>query len=190
MELRKSGFPRFRRSVRFICIYNLFNINEKNALRIALFSINAIANKYGKVVEPKLSYQSEFYLRLFFKLKNSRQECARTSLKTGFVIKLIFFLDFLAFQIFQCENCSNFHLKPFAVEKFDKIKISKLDLPTVNCNICSDKYSMGGPIWLAEINDHNYVKKISDLIDAPETNLVLASEKKIHGLLHGILNVF
>ena len=48
---------------------------------------------------------------------------------------------------------------------------------------------MGGPIWLAEINDHNYVKQISDLIDAPDTNLVLASEKKIHGLLHGILNV-
>lgn len=49
---------------------------------------------------------------------------------------------------------------------------------------------MGGPIWLAEINDHNYVKKISDLIDdAPDTNLVLASEKKIHGFLHGILNV-
>ena len=40
---------------------------------------------------------------------------------------------------------------------------------------------MGGPIWLAEINDHNYVKQISDLIDAPDTNLVLASEKKNSG---------
>ena len=76
------------------------------------------------------------------------------------------------------------------MEKFDKIKISKLDLPTVNCNVCSDKYSMGGPIWLAEINDLDYVKKISELMDGAGNNMILASEKKIHGLLHGILNVF
>ena len=48
---------------------------------------------------------------------------------------------------------------------------------------------MGGPIWLAELNDLAFVKKLSDIVDSPENKLELASEKKIKGLLHGILNV-
>ena len=127
-------------------------------MRIALFTINSIANKYGKLIEPKLSYQSEFYLRLFFKAKNSRP--------------------------------SNFHLKTFAVEKNDKIKIAKMDLQSVLCNICSEKYSMGGPIWLDPLNDMKFVQKVSEFIDSPENQLNLASTKKIKGLLRGILNVF
>lgn len=48
---------------------------------------------------------------------------------------------------------------------------------------------MGGPIWLDEINDMIYIKKLSDFMDSPLNQLSLASEKKIKGLLHGILNV-
>lgn len=58
---------------------------QENAIRIVLYSICSIANKYGRMIEPILSYQSEFYLRLFFKVKLSRQECGRASLKSGYV---------------------------------------------------------------------------------------------------------
>lgn len=92
-------------------------------------------------------------------------------------------------QVFQCENCSNFHVKPFAVEKAGKIKISRLDLPSVQCDICKGKYTIGGPIWLAEINDLSFVEKVKDFMDKEKNPLKLASEKKINGVLSGILNV-
>jgi tRNA G26 N,N-dimethylase Trm1 len=40
------------------------------ALRIVLFTINSIANKYGKFIEPQLSLTVDFYVRLFIRVKD------------------------------------------------------------------------------------------------------------------------
>lgn len=47
----------------------------KNALRIVLYSANAIANKYSKYIVPKLSVYSDFYVRIFFEVNRSKVEC-------------------------------------------------------------------------------------------------------------------
>ena len=48
---------------------------------------------------------------------------------------------------------------------------------------------MGGPIWLDEINDMEFVTKVKNFFESEENKLDLASKQKINGLLHGILNV-
>ena len=62
-------------------------------------------------------------------------------------------------------------------------------MPSIQCNVCSDRYSMGGPIWLDEINDMEFVTKVKNFFESEENKLDLASKQKINGLLHGILNV-
>ena len=41
------------------------------ALRIILFTINTMANKHGKQVEPLLSLTVDFYVRLFIRVRES-----------------------------------------------------------------------------------------------------------------------
>ena len=64
---------------------------EENALRIVLYTINSIANKYSKYITPLVSYQSEFYLRVFFTVHTSKSECAKSMTKYGNVSFFVFF---------------------------------------------------------------------------------------------------
>jgi len=57
--------------------------NLQNAIRIAYYTINTIANRHGKYIKPVLSYQSGFYFRLFFTVHSSRQQCQMSPLKYG-----------------------------------------------------------------------------------------------------------
>jgi len=48
---------------------------HEQALRMVLFTINTMANKHGKRVEPLLSLTVDFYVRLFIRVKAAPQEC-------------------------------------------------------------------------------------------------------------------
>ena len=47
--------------------------HQESAIRLILYSINSIANKYGRYIIPKFSYLSEYYLRVFFQVKSSKR---------------------------------------------------------------------------------------------------------------------
>lgn len=50
-------------------------------------------------------------------------------------------------------------------------------------------YKLGGPIWIDNINNFDFVQKIYNYLKSPEYDMELSSLKKINGLLGGILNV-
>lgn len=77
-------------SKRFLYYYNL-----KNAIRIVLSTLNTTANKYGKYITPLLSYQSEFYVRVFVRVRIGKLNCWSSFEKMG--------------NIFHCDTCYNFH---------------------------------------------------------------------------------
>jgi tRNA G26 N,N-dimethylase Trm1 len=62
-----------------------------------------------KSVRPVLSVYSDFYIRVFFKVVESKSECLEFLNKTAIV--------------FNCETCTNFHIQPFG--KIKKTKNSK-----------------------------------------------------------------
>lgn len=50
--------------------------NMKNALRIVLNTINSAANRHCKYIEPLVSFQADFYLRVFLIVRRGKKECA------------------------------------------------------------------------------------------------------------------
>ena len=45
---------------------------QENALRVVLNTINTIANKHCRYIEPILSFQTEFYLRVFVRVHRDK----------------------------------------------------------------------------------------------------------------------
>ncbi len=56
---------------------------EETALRIALQTINTVANFHGKNIKVLLSVQSDFYVRLFVEVIQSRKECWKSINQIG-----------------------------------------------------------------------------------------------------------
>jgi len=48
---------------------------HEQALRMVLYTINTMANKHGKRVEPLFSLTADFYIRLFIRIKIAPAEC-------------------------------------------------------------------------------------------------------------------
>lgn len=67
------------------------------ALRMVLYTINSIANKMGKQIEPLLSLSVDFYIRLFIRVRNSPQQCHSSLSRYS--------------QVFQCQDCEAFYLQ-------------------------------------------------------------------------------
>ena len=51
---------------------------HEQALRIVLFTINTIANRHSKQIEPLVSLTVDFYIRLFIKVRESPSECHKS----------------------------------------------------------------------------------------------------------------
>ena len=63
------------------------------AIRISLFSISSAASKYKKIIKQLFSFNAEFYIRLFFIIKDSPEECKMNPFKYGYM--------------FHCRDCQN-----------------------------------------------------------------------------------
>ena len=71
---------------------------HEQALRMVLYTINSMATKLGKRVEPMLSLSVDFYIRLFLRVKHSPQDCHESLAKYS--------------NIAQCTFCESFYLQP------------------------------------------------------------------------------
>ena len=75
---------------------------HEQALRMVLYTINTIANKHGKRVEPLMSLTVDFYIRLFIRIKTAAAECHHSIRKYSY--------------IHQCTCCESFYLQPMGEE--------------------------------------------------------------------------
>ena len=51
------------------------NTIEETALRIMLYTISRTAAQLGRIIKPLLSFQSEFYIRIFLQVVDNRKGC-------------------------------------------------------------------------------------------------------------------
>ena len=149
---------------------------QENALRIVLNTINTIATKHCRYVEPMLCFQTEFYLRVFVRIHRDKTECANSGLKVG--------------TVYNCNHCGNYEYQAMFTEKEKKTRPvpSKLLVSGPLCSICQEPYHLNTPIWLAPLNNIPFVDRmLKDIQKEGESGLVLKTKKKIFGMLHAII---
>ncbi len=148
------------------------------AKRIALYSISNNASKYKKVIKPLLSYNAEFYIRLFFIIKESPDDCKKNPFKYGYM--------------WHCRQCQNRIIKPMAEYKENKkansvVKFSNLTIDNVKCNCCNSFMCMCGPFWISDLHDEDWIKDLLGNLNKSEWSY-LKYNSRIENILKGILN--
>ena len=108
---------------RYICPY------IKNALRIVLNTINSAANRHCKYIEPLVSFQTDFYLRVFVIVRRGKKECAESGIKVG--------------NSYNCNSCGNYEYYSHFVEKKNHKGLyvpNKVGLSSPLCKVCEEPY--------------------------------------------------
>jgi tRNA (guanine26-N2/guanine27-N2)-dimethyltransferase len=130
------------------------------AKRMALHAISSSAGKYKKVIIPLLSFNADFYIRLFFIVKESAEECKNNALKHGYM--------------HHCRNCQNRHITPLAHIENKKKKdrtISKFKFNNLSgnekCEVCDGSMCLTGPFWIDDIHNKYFLEKLMTELNGP-----------------------
>ena len=105
------------------------NHNIKNALRIVLSTISSAASRHCKYIEPLISFQTDFYLRVFVIVRRGKRECAESGLKIG--------------NVYNCNSCGNYEYHSHFMEKEKKqghYVPNKVFLNSTHCQLCEEPY--------------------------------------------------
>jgi len=108
------------------------------------------------VIEPQLCMFSDFYFRVFIKVRHSPKDCVKLYEKISMVAS--------------CVNCQYYHLQNIAAH---------IDIPMHKCPICSSSLKLVGPIWNGEIHNLEFIKTLISELPKYE----LKTSKKIIGML-------
>lgn len=186
---------------------------HEQALRMVLFTINSMANKHGKQIQPLISLTVDFYVRLFIRVHDSLSDCQKSISKYS--------------NIHQCVHCETFYLQrlglhiketvqvksadtvsarrrekkalsklPDEQEKakeeeiketeLEKIVCAKTEVPQ-KCGNCGGQLNIGGPIWNGKIHDIDFVKKLHETASSDEAKKY-GTIGRIKGILGGIID--
>lgn len=105
------------------------NMFEETALRILHYTISKTAATMGKSVKVLLSVLSDFYVRVFVQVNESKKNCWETIAQHG--------LEFF------CQNCGIPHYHYFGHEnKKHSYSVNSLDIPGGVCPSCNDKWKV------------------------------------------------
>jgi tRNA (guanine26-N2/guanine27-N2)-dimethyltransferase len=148
------------------------------AKRIALYSISTAASKYKKVIKPLLSFNADFYIRLFLIVKDSPEDCKNNAFKYGY--------------LYHCRNCQNRFISPMAklenIKKrnktINKFKFNNLT-GNISCNVCDSYMCMSGPYWIEDMQDEDFINNILNALDK-DNNSYLKYNKRIKNFLLNI----
>jgi tRNA (guanine26-N2/guanine27-N2)-dimethyltransferase len=148
------------------------------AKRTALYSISSSASKYKKVIKPLLSFNAQFYIRLFLIVKDSPEDCKNNATKYG--------------NTFHCRNCQNRIIVPLAQihdsksNKSDKslsrIRFNNLT-GNIKCEVCDSNMCMSGPFWIDNLHDEEFIDRISFELNSDKFSY-LKYNKRIKTFIH------
>jgi len=139
------------------------------ALRIVIFTVQTIANRYGRYVEPLLSLKIDFYVRIFFRVKKSAIKCKETAAQTS--------------MVYQCTGCRSLNLQPLSIKRSNGC-FGFAHAPTVSpvCEFCDSCFHIGGPIWSGQIHDKGFIADMLDTLNT--THNYVNTSPRIQGLLN------
>uniref|UniRef100_K3WLD8 tRNA (guanine(26)-N(2))-dimethyltransferase n=1 Tax=Globisporangium ultimum (strain ATCC 200006 / CBS 805.95 / DAOM BR144) TaxID=431595 RepID=K3WLD8_GLOUD len=152
---------------RYNSIPNKSNYLHEMALRIVLQSIEATANKYARHIVPIAACSIDFYVRVFVRVYKSPVNVKAAMTKLSYT--------------FQCVGCDSFHLQPLGVASGNTFHASRGPVVGQECDQCSGKFKMAGPIWSAPIHDRDVVLRIRERV--AKTTTEFPTKERLHGLL-------
>lgn len=117
------------------------------AIRAVLASIESAANRYKRHIVPVISFQADFYCRVFVRVHTSAAQVKKSPSKLAYV--------------WQCHGCESFSLQRVGkvYTKGTSTKYSPGTGPVVPqaCEHCGRNHNMGGPIWAEPTFDPDWV---------------------------------
>lgn len=130
----------------------------QNALRVLLYTVSSAASRQCKYIEPLLSLQTDFYVRVFLRVRTGKKECGESGSKIG--------------NIYNCEFCGNYEAIPFFKPKNNHFVPQRNICSSVNCNICQHPFQVSklsfyldGPVWLDPLNDNSFIDELKTLLN-------------------------
>jgi tRNA (guanine26-N2/guanine27-N2)-dimethyltransferase len=84
---------------KFITLMRYCFVKIKNALRIVLSTVSSAASRHCRYIEPMISFQTDFYLRVFLRVWKGKKECAQSGTKIG--------------NVYNCNSCGNYEYNAF-----------------------------------------------------------------------------
>ena len=136
------------------------------ALRILLNTIHQIASRNGKYVEPLISCSIDFYVRIFFIVRESNAEALLSMTKLS--------------NVYKCSGCEAFHFIPLGLKKGTKFGLSTVGIDS-KCEICDSNFKMAGPFYSNPIHNPDFVKQV--IKHAEENKEKFSTHKRIIGMM-------
>ncbi|KRX00828.1 hypothetical protein PPERSA_02007 [Pseudocohnilembus persalinus] len=169
---------------------NKFEGKHENGIRIIYQTISKIAGLYGKYIQPEISYFSDFYIRVSFRVYKSRIDLTKLSSQ-------------LAIH-YQCKQCPNQIIQPFGQINYNERIERNTAIPNqlkkehLKCSVCNGEMVRYGPIWSDSLNNINTIQQLNGNINLLKqnqeeynfdgANMRLQSQLKMKNLFQGIEN--
>ncbi|GAB9465295.1 hypothetical protein Gpo141_00002707 [Globisporangium polare] len=152
---------------RYGAMPNKSNYLHEMALRIVLQSIESTANKYARHIVPIAACSIDFYVRVFVRVYKSPVNVKKAMTKLSYT--------------FQCVSCDSFHLQPVGTAIGNTFHAARGPVVGQECDQCSGKFKMAGPIWSAPLHDRDVVLRIRERV--AKTTTEFPTKERLHGLL-------
>ena len=121
---------------------------HETGIRILAGFVALTLSKYAKYIEVKMSHSTEHYMRLYLEVKKG-------SKKTDESLKNIGYIS-------HCKNCLYRQTRNGLASHIDDV-----------CPVCGEKMVHAGPLWLGDIQDGEFIRKMID-----ETNYKKINREK------------
>ncbi|MDO5814532.1 MAG: tRNA (guanine(10)-N(2))-dimethyltransferase [Methanobrevibacter sp.] len=121
---------------------------HETGIRILAGFVALTLSKYAKYIEVKMSHSTEHYMRLYLEVKKG-------SKKTDESLKNIGYIS-------HCKNCLYRQTRNGLASPIDDV-----------CPVCGEKMVHAGPLWLGDIQDGEFIRKMID-----ETNYKKINREK------------
>jgi len=102
-------------------------------LRVLIGKIAREVTKYDKSIQVLVSWAKEHYYRVHLKVESSSKKAGMLYEKIGYIL--------------HCRNCGN------------RENFSMLEMHKERC-MCGSHYRMFGPLWVGELHDPEFIKKL------------------------------
>ncbi|KAL8904399.1 MAG: hypothetical protein Q9207_003295 [Kuettlingeria erythrocarpa] len=157
--------------------------SHEAGLRIILNAIATSAARYGFAIEPLLSLNIDFYVRLFVRIKRAPIEVKCLANKTMIV--------------YNCDQgCGAFSTQYLAHtrekeakngDKFHTQSLAQGPSTTPECEHCGFKTHIAGPMWGGPLHNPHFISRILDLLPSLDSE-VYSTIPRIEGMLTLALN--
>ena len=152
-------------------------------LRLILNAVATTAARYGLAIEPLVSLNIDFYVRLFIRVKRSPVEVKCLANKT--------------MVVYNCDHgCGSFRIQYLAQTREKEARngdryydhtLAQGPTASPSCEHCGFKTHLAGPMWGGPLHNPHFINRILDLLPSLDSK-VYGTIPRIEGMLTLALN--